>query len=466
MCLSPIDIINPSKYISLKHRDQYILQVPCGHCAECQQTLSNQWFFRIFHEWIDIQNQKNGYVYFDTLTYSPEHLPYMDDILPYMPHEPCFRPSDIRQFIQNLRDRLKSRNASFRYFIVSEYGSKYKRPHYHLLLFVNGIEPVALSMLIDDIWKYGRTDGVTYKGAAYVMNHNVKDNSIESMLVVSNYVCKYIQKSCIYDQTLSSRLDKAMNLLHEQIAPNDDDWLSSPQASRYRSEFKRSIAQRHWQSQHFGESALANIDLDQLFKDGCLFMPSPKAVKIPVALSTYYKRKLFYELVEVDGVKSWQLTELGRQYKKYRRNYLVNQLADTFKCVGLIAHLDYDWLELANYVYNQRGRINGHLDESTLEERLNSGIDLYNYVTLTDKEDIGTGLSPQFHGNNTIGYNGCLTPSNSFSIRKFIASHVIIDDEKENQLNQIYTALSKIGHGKQKAFELKQRLTDLFKVFE
>lgn len=465
MCLFPIDIVNPSKYVSLKHRDNYILQVPCGHCAECQQTLSNQWFYRMFHEWLDIV-RFDGYVYFDTLTYSPKNLPHMDEILPYMPHIPCFRPDDIRKFTQNLRSRLNSIRASYRYFIVSEYGSKYKRPHYHILLFVKGVDCCKLSAIIDDVWKFGRTDGITYKGAAYVKNHNVKDNSTETMLVVSNYVCKYIQKSCIYDKTLNERLDKAMKIVHEKLFPDVEDWLESPQASRFRAEFKRNIAQRHWQSQHFGESALSVLDIDQLFKDGCVFMPSPKAVKIPVPLSTYYKRKLFYDLVEIDGNKTWQLNELGKQYKAYRKSYLINQLADTFKAAGLLVNLRFDWLDLANYVYNCRGRINAPFGESTLEERLNDGIDLYNYVTLSDKESVGTGLSPRFIGNNTIGYDGVLTSANSFSIRKFVASHVIFDDVKEKQLNQLYSAMSKVGKGKQKAFELKQRLTDLFKTFE
>ena len=30
------------------------MQVPCGHCAECQTNLSNQWYYRTWYEWQDL----------------------------------------------------------------------------------------------------------------------------------------------------------------------------------------------------------------------------------------------------------------------------------------------------------------------------------------------------------------------------------------------------------------------------
>lgn len=102
MCLSPITIPNQTKYISLRHRDQFLMQVPCGHCAECQRTLSNQWYFRSYYEWIDVE-KSGGYVLFDTLTYSNKYLPHLSDtwsFLSYSEDFPCFDFLHIR----NLRE--------------------------------------------------------------------------------------------------------------------------------------------------------------------------------------------------------------------------------------------------------------------------------------------------------------------------------------------------------------------------
>lgn len=461
MCLSPIDIINPNKYISYKYRDRYIVQVPCGHCAECQQTMSNQWFYRTWYEWQDCISS-NGYVYFDTLTYDDAHLPYMSDIISDLPHIPCFRPEDIRKFTQNLRDRLKTVGASYRYFIVSEYGSLYHRPHYHLLLFVRDIDPLELSRKIDDIWYHGRTDGITYKGAAYVKRHNIKAGDLATQLMVCNYVTKYVQKSCMYDDTIEKNLNRAMQIISSKLSPDDDNFITSPHGRRIRAQLKRHMQQRHWQSQQFGASALADMDLSQIFRDGCVFMPSPKGVKIPIPLPTYYKRKLFQEQIEVHGARHWQLNELGRQYNEARRPKLVKDLSDKLKALGYQYQIDLNPIEIANYIYSFRGRIIADHPESTLTERLNS-VDVYNYSTMTDKEHVGTGLSPLFVGNSHIGYKHSLNTFGYIRFRDFIAEKVYFNQDYEKILSLIYQKMAIVNDGKQKAYRLKQRLTDLFK---
>ena len=83
MCYSPISIINPCKYVSVNHRDRFLIQVPCGKCAECQKSKSLEWNYRTYYEFIrTFEESPSNFVYFDTLTYDDEHLPNMSEIVP------------------------------------------------------------------------------------------------------------------------------------------------------------------------------------------------------------------------------------------------------------------------------------------------------------------------------------------------------------------------------------------------
>lgn len=464
MCLSPIQIVNPSKYISLKYRDPYLLSVPCGKCAECQQTISNQWFLRCWSECQDVHN----FVYFDTLTYNNNSLPYMSDILPILPRVSCFRPSDIRYFIEALRICLKRKGVSFRYFLASEYGSVNftHRPHYHVLFFVNGdISPVEFSRLVAYYWKYGLTDGIPYKSANYVMEHNTIHAGAlpANYLRACRYVTKYVQKSCQYDKETERVIMHCMWLVAWKMP--DENWMDSVNAKRFQMKLTRHIAQFHRQSKGFGVGCLETIDLKSLFENGCLFMPSPKGIRVPVPLSTYYKRKLFYNLVTIDGCKTWQLNELGVQYRDYRKSRLVQSLSDTFYCASLTFHLGYDQdtcYSLADYVYNVQGRIMADKPSDNLMQKLPS-VTLFNYVTLSDKEKLShRGIINKFIGNNSIGYTEDSLPP-SYRISDFISKYVMLDEVKEKQLNKLYYYLSKHNAKRQKGFELRQRLESLYK---
>lgn len=462
MCLKPIQIINPSKYISLKYKDRFLLSVPCGKCAECQQTISNQWFLRAWYECLDTKN----FVYFDTLTYA--NPPKMSDILDLLPQSYCFNPQHVRNFIEALRIALKRKGVSFRYFIASEYGSVNftHRPHYHVLFFVDGeIEPEQFSLYVSKYWKHGRTDGIPYKSSNYVREHNtILAGSLPAVFLrACRYVTKYVQKSCMYDKETEGVIMHCMWLVAWKMP--DENWMDSVNAKRFQMKLRRHIAQFHRQSKGFGAGALQSIDIKQLFEDGCLFMPSPKGLKVPVPLSTYYKRKLFYDLVEIDGTKTWQLNELGVQYREYRKTKLMHDLSAMFYCASLTYHLGYSpesCDSLADYVYNMQGRINAKNPSTNLMEKLLS-VTLFNYVTLSDKERLGhRGIINQFIGNNSVGYSVDSLPP-SYNFKQFIAKYVILDPEKEKQLDNIYYHLSKHNDKRQSAFELQQHLESVYK---
>lgn len=475
MCLTPITIPNQTKYVSLRHRDKFLMEIPCGRCSECERTNRNQWYYRAFYEWQGLPN--GGYVLFDTLTYRPSRLPYLSDtwtLLDKNDDFSCFNYLHIRQFIENLRIRLKRvgySNESFRYFIAAEYGSIKKtfRPHYHLMLYVHDplISPLWLSRLISMLWKHGRTDGIPYKSRSYVLGHNVipADGSVDSKLRTCSYVTKYVQKSCSYQNILNARIFKVMNKLAEIADPvQPERWLESEAAHRERLKLLRYVNQFHRQSQHFGELALRDLDLNQLFRDGCLFMPDSQRVSIPIPLPTYYKRKLFQEKISFNGSQYWQLTDFGREYVEYRRQVARNQLINRFSAVAAEHHVNkIDFPRLADYVLFERGRIIGDLPESTLQERMDF-ISYFNYSTGSDKLQFGCrGLTATWLGDSQQGYLA-VRIRDRIRLKDFINRYCYFDDEKEKQLVFLKTLTSRQAEGVQQAYNLRQRLEELNKM--
>lgn len=484
MCLSPITIPTQTKYVSLSHKDSFLMQVPCGHCAECATTLSNQWYYRSWYEWQELA-LAGGYVIFDTLTYSDKYLPRLSDTWTFISRSedyPCFNYQHIRKFLQLLRTRLiragYSKNA-FRYFLSSEYGSSdyynYRgrlrrakhRPHYHVLFYVydTRINPVYFSNLIASIWHYGRTDGVPYKGTKYLYDKRVfmSDCALKTRLSTCKYVSKYVQKSCEFDKQIRIRVTKVMHRIAAYVDPvTSEKWLETENAHRERLKLLRMVNQFHRQSQHFGESALGDLDLNQLFRDGCLYMPDTKGVKIPIPFPTYYKRKIFYDLIEVNGSRYWVLNELGQQFKAVRYPEIKQRLIDRYSCLIQQNKLQCNAVELADYVLDNRGRIIADNPESTLIERI-SEIDLFNYSTCSDKLQFGCrGLSQDWLGDSQQGYLKQVF-SNRISLPMFIQKRVYFDDRLEKQLEKLIACMSASNVGKQQYYELKQRLTNLYK---
>lgn len=71
MCLNPIKIRNPTQNISRSGGQKLMLEVPCNQCAECQLAKRAEWSFRSYQE-LQHTFRNGGFVYFDTLTYSPK----------------------------------------------------------------------------------------------------------------------------------------------------------------------------------------------------------------------------------------------------------------------------------------------------------------------------------------------------------------------------------------------------------
>lgn len=139
MCIAPILLENPyynrglnfeyngnkckldigGQYDFLHNTVDRYVSVPCGKCSQCISTRQNYYVQRI-----QMESMRSEIFYF-TLTYANRGLKFTDKLgykLPY-PHF-----EDIQNLFKRLRAKLPHPILTF---VVSEYGTKRKRPHYH-----------------------------------------------------------------------------------------------------------------------------------------------------------------------------------------------------------------------------------------------------------------------------------------------------------------------------------------------
>lgn len=268
-CLSPIYIDNPD-LINVENTyetttnlgDTSLLKtqfesgkiaVPCGRCEACIHSAAQEWRVRINEEF---KVSKNAL--FFTLT-------YQDDKIPIVPSwtfdgEQVFicsvRKRDVQLFLKRLREEFRKidKNCKLRYYIVSEYGPRTKRPHYHGVIFnipcYDPLRDVSLKKTIDIIYKCWDN--------GFVSADKVNPERI-------GYVTKYL--SCTAD------------LPHE-----------------YRMSHTKPF---RMMSQGLGRSYLENPDVYLWHKDGLKTYTMDGRFKN--VLPRYYKRKLFTdeELLEI-----------------------------------------------------------------------------------------------------------------------------------------------------------------------
>lgn len=217
MCNCPITIKNPyyglgSKGLNFLHNthDTHI-QVPCGHCQQCVSLRQGFVGQRVQMESL------NHDLFFFTLTYNNESLPTItkgDYTLSYPDY------THIQKMFKRIRKRL---SYPISYFVVSEYGTKHGRPHFHGILSIPKHAKYGLYHpkeqeifdLIKSEWKVniGSNRKPVYKplfthvntirgrnyDCHYIMPMPGHDND------VSFYVSKYIVK---YDKRVNDLISK------------------------------------------------------------------------------------------------------------------------------------------------------------------------------------------------------------------------------------------------------------------
>lgn len=146
---------------------------PCGQCVQCRINDQRAWATRIRLEMLT-----HGANTFLTLTYAeaPEGLV----------------KRDVQLFLKRFR---KAYGKPVRYFACGEFGSRYGRPHYHLILFGVACSP-AMEELCAKTWNLGF---VSLKEATNIG--------------VARYVAKYILKKTSLDRTLQDGQNASFALM-------------------------------------------------------------------------------------------------------------------------------------------------------------------------------------------------------------------------------------------------------------
>ena len=175
-CEHPIRIKNP-------YSGKW-MYVPCRHCDACRISAANRKAVEL-----EAASKNYKYMYFLTLTYAPEYVPYVIDgfsyimrgsayeiieDLPYCVEGLSFNPDskllahhhcpavgvlyyrDVQLFMKRFRKYLSKHygRENIKFFAAGEYGSKFGRPHFHLLILSNSLQFAECQDSAHQCWKY------------------------------------------------------------------------------------------------------------------------------------------------------------------------------------------------------------------------------------------------------------------------------------------------------------------------
>lgn len=157
--------------------ESIVVPLPCGKCIGCRLDQSRQWAQRCVNE-VKTLDGKN--CHFVTLTYDDDHLLWSQSGQPTLPDKNAFSKE-----LKRLRSRLDEKGlGTFRFFMCSEYGEKYKRPHHHVIFF--GLQLPDLkwdqrsqtfrSEFLEKWWQKGYVSigHVSYQSVAYTARYCLK----------------------------------------------------------------------------------------------------------------------------------------------------------------------------------------------------------------------------------------------------------------------------------------------------
>lgn len=152
---------------------------PCGRCGPCLVSRSLTWQFRLHWE-----NKRAVSAFFVTLTYDPTTIEYSEYGMP------TISKHTLQKFIKRIRKQRQTwikkyskpshlnyissalRSKKIRYYAIGEYGDKFGRPHYHVILF--NVSARELEK-IQDVWKLGavHTGDVEPASIGYVCKYHI-----------------------------------------------------------------------------------------------------------------------------------------------------------------------------------------------------------------------------------------------------------------------------------------------------
>lgn len=407
MCYRPIRISNKTTHYR-DGIDPVSLLVPCGKCEECRKQLHNSWFVRAYAEALKTWDE-NGKVFFFTLTYAPDYLPWFHDCVDDCRgcHEfrfPCFDKTHLDRFRSKLRVYMQRKYncaKDFRFFITSEFGTIGKRPHYHVLLYLpagfGNCPDEEIKKLINKSWIYGYVGYTPYsKGGPCITN----ERGIR-------YVCKYVTKDIGFFE------NAAIKAYKDLIDKSRDE---------VKQKAFRAVMPRHFQSVGFGydvlkECFVSDDSIKAAFSKGFRPKLSLQYYKIP----RYIIQKLCYHTNDYGAIV---LNDLGRRVMAIRHRVLLDDMAKRFEhdlselgvqslcfdtrkclwfkssseCVHYVRELmgHRNWRDLASYALVYRDRHvceyhpNLHLDCITISEltNLSESLKVFSFYREDDVPDL------------------------------------------------------------------------------
>lgn len=178
--------------IHLKQDDAPDRIVPCGHCAACLVRLRQEWTYRLREE---LRVSKDAF--FVTLTYDNEHLPikeFIEQDTSAVFYDACVSKEDVQKFNKRLRKKLSKDGYKTRFYLISEYGPRTLRPHYHgVYFFRDSIDRDYFSDCVSRSWQspnicvdYVNDERIKYVTEYCLTRKNIPDHLEPNFRIMSN----------------------------------------------------------------------------------------------------------------------------------------------------------------------------------------------------------------------------------------------------------------------------------------
>lgn len=174
MCITPM------------FRREYNVNVPCGRCPVCVKKRVSSWSVRLLKE-ADVSTS----ALFVTLTYSTEHVPISKN--GWMTLE----KTDLQKFFKRLR---KHHDQKIKYYAVGEYGTKFHRPHYHVILYNASAEAVCKSWSIGSVHIGSLTPASTGYTLKYISKEKKTKKHNDDRKPIFSVMSKGLGKCYIEDE--------------------------------------------------------------------------------------------------------------------------------------------------------------------------------------------------------------------------------------------------------------------------
>lgn len=305
MCKKPIIVRNPILDFDCV-KDKSFLEVPCGHCEQCKDRKRNDIYIRLYYEYL--HNQENhGMTYYLTLTYNDMWIPRL--LLSDGSEIFAFCKEHIQKYLKRVRIRCQRElgiKDGIRYFVSSENGDQFHRPHYHIIFYYPDSETyLRFKGIARQEWFYGFTK------PGKINNGDVINAG--ALKYCAKYVCKSVAITNFYEDKIKYATD-----------------LKAFQNAMPFNLFSKGL----------GLYALTVSD-PFLLQMGYIKAPGKKGLEI-MTLPRYLDIKAHYRpQLNINGNVQYVLTDLGVEAMLTRYNRKIDLLHKT--CVGLTtSNIDID----------------------------------------------------------------------------------------------------------------------------